>query len=185
MDRLSELAIKWKSDKWGHHNYTPYYSQLLAGREIKTILEIGIGCPTTMCHMGTGYVTGASLLMWQDYYPDAEIFGFDCNPSILINEGNIKCFDCNQGDTDSLNRALFSIGKGFDLVVDDGSHNPEHQILSANVIMPLVNDGGLYVIEDVAEPGRVISGLPKYVCEVAEFNMDLSTRDDRLIVIRK
>ena len=36
----------------------------------------------------------------------------------------------------------------FDIIIDDGSHQPAHQKTSFNTLWPNLNDGGLYIIED-------------------------------------
>lgn len=42
-----------------------------------------------------------------------------------------------------------TLGTDFDLIIDDGSHQVEHQILTANTFMPLLGPRGIYVIEDI------------------------------------
>jgi hypothetical protein len=37
---------------------------------------------------------------------------------------------------------------GWDLVIDDGSHVPRHQLISFIALYPFVRPGGIYVIED-------------------------------------
>jgi hypothetical protein len=36
---------------------------------------------------------------------------------------------------------------GFDLLVDDGSHNPKHQFAAIDYLWEAVKPGGIYVIE--------------------------------------
>ena len=69
---LSALALKYGSDKHGHHYYTQHYEKLLAPyKEVAgNMLEIGIG----------GYETaggGCSLKMWKDWFTKMEIHGID------------------------------------------------------------------------------------------------------------
>lgn len=61
---------------------------------------------------------------------------------------------CDQGDKASLDATMDTIRrkkhyKPFDIVIDDGSHQPAHQILSFETIWPMVNPSGYYVIEDM------------------------------------
>jgi hypothetical protein len=37
----------------------------------------------------------------------------------------------------------------FDIIIDDGSHMMDHQIVTLNRLFRHLNDGGIYVIEDV------------------------------------
>src|SRR5208337_5037275 len=94
---LCDIALKYHCDKHPEigHGYTPYYSELLHGRNIKRILEIGIGGIACMGYI-PDYVVGASLFMWQDYFPEAEIVGWDIDPDALINADHIKSLLCDQ-----------------------------------------------------------------------------------------
>jgi hypothetical protein len=38
---------------------------------------------------------------------------------------------------------------GWDIVIDDGSHLPRHQLVSFCALFPFVRPGGLYIIEDI------------------------------------
>jgi hypothetical protein len=40
-------------------------------------------------------------------------------------------------------------GGNFDVVIDDGSHVPEHQLISFESLWPAVKPGGLYIVEDL------------------------------------
>jgi hypothetical protein len=55
--------------------------------------------------------------------------------------------------------------EGWDIVIDDGSHIPRHQLLSFSVLFPCVRPGGMYVIEDIESsywdgPRAGIYGMP-------------------------
>lgn len=176
MTELCQLAEKWGTDKAPRingklaHGYTPYYHQLFGDRilTIRKVLEIGID-------------VGRSLFMWQEYFPVADIYGVDADPGRLITGGRIQSFLCDQGDLESLRRIKEQAGADFDLILDDGSHDPIHQILSAKVLVPLLRTGGVYIIEDVFDPQLVIPYLP-YTCEIKEFD---AVRDpwSKLVVI--
>lgn len=177
---LKPIAAKYGSDKCAWHSYGRIYDALFEGATVRKVLEIGIGYVGLL---GAAYENGASLRMWAEYFPDAEIYGLDIRADALINEGRIHSFPCDQGKIASLLAAREAIGAGFDLIVDDGSHQPEHQILSALVLWSCVAPGGRYVIEDVAVASDVAPFLP-FAHEV----MDLKTAraaDDRLIVSKR
>ena len=38
---------------------------------------------------------------------------------------------------------------GIDIVLDDGSHNMKDIIVSLESLFPMLNDGGVYMIEDL------------------------------------
>ena len=183
---LDQLAYKYKSDKTPllNHGYTNFYHKLFKDKrkKIKKVLEIGIGNIQIMKY--DGYVTGASLYMWRDYFPKAEIYACDIDKSQLFQEERIHTFECDQSQSSQLFWLIERIGGGnFDLIVDDGSHIADHQIISARALIPFVKEGGIYVIEDVSQPEKVISGLPEYKCEVIIY--DPNKPDDRLIIIQR
>lgn len=172
---LCKLALTyWGCDKIpsnGGHSYTPYYYKLFLGRTPKRILEIGID-------------DGRGLRMWREYFPSVEmIHGLDGNPNLLFSDEKISTTLCYLNDINSIKRAANFIGGDLDIIIDDGSHVTKHQIDAANIFVPRLAPGGVYIIEDVQEAGVIVASLP-YKCEVVEFNgnkRDLD--DDRLVVI--
>lgn len=183
--RLCQLAEKYRSDKVASifHDYTPFYDELLRGREVKHVLEIGIGTPAGMPHM-EGYQTGASLRMWREYFPEAEIWGIDNNPDAMISEEpRIHVFLCDQSDEFALSATAAYFTEKFDLIIDDGSHRFEDQALTANIFIPqLLSPNGVYVIEDVWSKRELYALLPFNV-EVKMFNLK-RTSDDCLFIIK-
>ena len=82
---LTELAIEFRTDKWGVHKYTPHYErhlQHLRGESF-TLLELGIG----------GYKkrrkSGASMKMWRWFFPKARIVGLDIEDKTWLTRGHI------------------------------------------------------------------------------------------------
>jgi hypothetical protein len=180
MTELCKLAVKYGSDRTPHtggHAYTPYYYELFKGLNPKRILEIGID-------------TGRGLRMWREYFPEAEIFGLDGNSSLLFTEDRIRTHYCDLGSEASILEARHVIRYGFegsgnlDIVFDDGSHVPQHQISAAKIFLPIMNSGGIYIIEDVGHPEIVVPGLLPYKCEVVTFRPDFGIGDDRLVILR-
>lgn len=150
MTELCELAIKHGTDKYPWHHYTEHYHELFKRQreQVKRVLEIGIG-DDSMKNTIPDYVPGASLRMWREYFANAEIFGLDNNPNSLVYEERIHSFQCDQGDALQLQGSASVLGGHFDLIVDDGCHVPEVQILTAKILVPLLGPRGIYVIEDV------------------------------------
>jgi len=159
MGKLQELATKYGVDKLHSHSYVPFYSELFEGRNIRKVLEIGIGFESLMTPFVPFFVPGASLKMWAEYWPEAEIYACDIRPDTLINEGRIHSTVCDQSSVASVRSMLADYGTDFDLVIDDGSHELDHQIITARIIVPVLKEGALYVIEDVRDPDAVFLGL--------------------------
>lgn len=146
-----------KSPKSNVHAYTAVYDELFRGRrDITTsVLEIGIGYRFYKGHWMKGnkqYITGASLRAWRDYFPNAHVYGCDIARHILFQDDRISTFFMDQSKQDQasvVERSVPAESRPLDIIVDDGSHIPEHQFLSAIRLFPLVRDGGIYVVEDV------------------------------------
>lgn len=174
MTDLCKLAQLYGTDKFPW--YTPFYDALLRQHNAFKILEIGIGTPSTMGHV-PDYKPGASLRMWRDYFPCAEVWGVDIDPAVMFHEERINTFCIDQADTLSL--AAISQGRQYDLIIDDGSHDPAHQILSATTLVPYLSPGGLYIIEDV----NGTLDIP-FVHQVVECHVAGSPKVGRLILIQ-
>lgn len=168
---LQDLAIKYASDKWYFHSYIPFYESLFQGRTVRRLLEIGIGYRDLMQPLlpdGVEYVHGSSLFMWRDYFPEAQIFACDIREETLINEGRIRSMVADQSSGVSMANMVFEFCAvdergmmhdrpfyGFDVIIDDGSHQTPHQLLTFDCLRPRLSEGGVYVIEDCQEPERL------------------------------
>jgi hypothetical protein len=155
---LCLLAEKYKTDKCRlyRHNYTPYYYALLSPyrQSIKDILEIGVGFPgkpgsNVMEHVANlGYKKGASLYMWREFFPNAQILGLDIHPEAMFTDDSIQTFLSNQTDEETIKRNLTR--KQFDFIIDDGSHILQDQQKSFDILFPFLRQGGIYIIEDLS-----------------------------------
>lgn len=141
---LTELAVRFGSDKWGSHWYTPHYDRYFSHLRDQPVrlLEIGIG----------GYWEpkqgGASLRMWKHYFRRGLVHGLDVYDKQGLDEPRLRTHKGDQGDAEFLNGLADEIGP-LDIVIDDGSHLNEHVLASFHALFPRVRPGGLYVIEDV------------------------------------
>lgn len=140
---LTELATEFRTDKWGVHRYTPHYERHLSHLkgERFTLLEIGVGGYTKT---GKG---GASLRMWKRFFPGAEIVGLDIEDKSFVDGPGIRTIQGDQTDAELLTRIVEEAGD-LSVVIDDGSHRPEHIRETFRVLFPLLPDGAIYAIED-------------------------------------
>jgi hypothetical protein len=153
---MNDLSLKYKLDKnreYGH-DYIPIYEKLFDNIKynVKNILEIGIGCleRDQMTHMKhLNYRTGNSLRFWRDYFINANVYGCDIIEEALFEDDRIKTFVCDQSNKKSLNELINNIGCKLDIIIDDGSHQLEHQTLSFIELEKHLTDDGIYVIENV------------------------------------
>lgn len=123
-------------DKWVH--YFPIYSKHLApfvGRPV-SVLEIGV-------------YRGGSMQMWTDFFgPQARLIGMDIDPVAKAAAGDrYEVVLGDQSDPEFLRRVAEEHGP-FDVVIDDGGHTMEQQIVSAEALFPAVAEGGVYLVED-------------------------------------
>ncbi|AKK30875.1 class I SAM-dependent methyltransferase [Mycobacterium sp. EPa45] len=142
---ITDLAVRFGSDKWGGRWYTPHYQKYFEPYRDQAVkvLEIGVG----------GYDSpdagGESLRMWKHYFRRGLIYGMDIFAKNGIVESRLDVVQGDQGDEQFLDAMATDIGP-FDIVIDDGSHMSHHIIASFNALFPHVRPGGLYVIEDLA-----------------------------------
>jgi hypothetical protein len=143
-DPLSQLGLKYGTDKADQHWYTPEYDRRFAElREAPIhLLEIGIG----------GYTDpdsgGESLRMWRDYFtnPDAVLVGLDIHAKAPIDGCEVVQGDqTSRADLDALAERFGP----FDIIIDDGSHIPNDVMQSWVVLWDHLTSPGWYVIEDL------------------------------------
>ncbi len=202
LTELCVLANKYGTDKCPQlkHNYTPFYYNLLKDRResVKKILEFGVGYvrgggpvgePTFDRKLRRFYRRGASLYMWRDFFPNAQIYGADIQPEAMFSDDRITTYLCDGRNKEQVEGLIREIGSDIDLFVDDGSHLSGNQIHLCEFAMPLLNKGVIYVIEDVAKGNeeRITSFLGEYDYEVHHLSSPGNRRswvDSILIIIR-
>ena len=96
-----------------------------------------------------GVLGGGSLFMWRDFFgPDARIIGIDLNPGAKRwEEEGFEIFIGSQSNDKFWKDTLNEIG-AVDIVLDDGGHTYEQQIVTFNNCLNYINDGGMIVVED-------------------------------------
>jgi hypothetical protein len=142
---LCELSEQYGSDKH-HHGYSPYYFERFKDRldKVTSVFELGICGP---CNWFPAKITGASLHMWRDFFPNAEIGGCDIESSFLVSDDRIWSVKADETKPEELVAAL-KIGGSYDLIIDDAIHDPMPQLVAAKAMVPFLKSGGLYAIED-------------------------------------
>lgn len=97
-----------------------------------------------------GVQNGGSAMMWRDYLgPEAKIIGVDKDPQCKALEAH--GFEIWIGDQAS--PAFWQDFKAkhpaLDVVLDDGGHTMDQQLVTFEALWPTVTDGGLYMVEDI------------------------------------
>lgn len=132
-------------DKWEH--YFPIYEKHFAkyrGKRLR-LLELGVD-------------HGGSLQMWKKYFgPGADIIGIDRNPQCVgYSEEQITVYEADQCDA-----GIVTLGP-FDIVIDDGSHDPRHQEQSFANLWHATT--GVYLIEDIHGGTPTLVNTAEAIC---------------------
>lgn len=158
---LCEIMGRHGSDKGSifieesHHNYTTAYYKLfkLHRKRVKRVFEMGIGTTNLALpsNMGVAGKPGASLHGWAEFFPHATVVGADIDPGVLFQTDRIQTVLCDQTDPARL-RALWdtdAMQEGFDVILDDGLHTFDANVLFFEHSIHKLNPGGYFVIEDI------------------------------------
>jgi hypothetical protein len=97
-----------------------------------------------------GIYSGGSLEMWRDYFgPRCQIYGIDIEPACRAYESDfVKVFIGDQGDRNFWKRFKRE-APAIDIVIDDGGHLAQQQIVTFEELLPHLQPGGVYLCEDV------------------------------------
>jgi hypothetical protein len=96
-----------------------------------------------------GVQNGGSTHMWREYFSkDARIIGMDIDPA--CREMEKDGFEIWIGDQAS--RDFWTNFKqkhsSLDIILDDGGHTMEQQLVAFQELFPILSDGGIYLCED-------------------------------------
>jgi hypothetical protein len=208
---ISQLCDKYGSDKgeitssghpyrWPSHSYADFYSGIFSHCRftIKKVFECGLGTnnPYLASSMGVNGQPGASLRVWRDYFPNAQIYGADIDKDILFQEDRIKTFYINQLDPSEIKSFWSGIQENeFDFMLDDGLHTYEAGSCLFENSINFLKDGGIYIIEDVTTADLIkykefFNKYDYYVEYIVMFrskfeNLYAPLGDNNLVVVRK
>jgi cephalosporin hydroxylase len=164
------------SMKWDHY-FKIYDTHFQSFRGASpTVLEIGVR-------------KGGSLEIWRDYFgPGCKVVGVDINPE--CREMEVDGFEIYIGDqgNPAFLTGLAERSGPFDIIIDDGSHRMDDLRTSFSTLFPLLNSGGLYLVEDThtcymeeygggfQEPGSFIENAKTIIDQMhAFYSEDRST----------
>lgn len=163
MKKLTEIANIALTDKGTvkdeAHAYTEFYNDIFeqyknTGKKIN-ILEIGVD-------------TGASLKMFNMFFDyNCEIYALDIDLSKNTYQAeNVHLYHVNQNNKQEIENFLANINNiKFDIILDDGSHQLEHQIHSLLYLYKSLSETGIYILEDLHtyKWGRIIDSPLYYL----------------------
>lgn len=168
---LSELANKFETDKgtadpttlswhtkYPKHrcmHYTKTYERYMCDYRYSPVnmLEIGV------CDNRFPF---ASVKMWMSYFQQPNFYAMDNfwghrledrqDDVETLNDMGVSFVYADQGNFDDWDSLNFILPFKFDFVVEDGSHWPNHMMISLWKSRGLVQHGGYYFIEDIQNP---------------------------------
>ena len=121
-----------------HSSYFAVYEHLLEPlRNTRvTFVEIGV-------------LDGGSLHMWREYLgPEARIIGIDINPNAKkLESAGFEIYIGSQSD-ETFWTEFKSHVNSIDVLLDDGGHTYEQQILTVESVSDVMNDSSMLIIED-------------------------------------
>jgi hypothetical protein len=147
-ERLTELANKFGSDKGKRDGEPPsqhltrHYAKLFHTMRDQPLrlLEIGLNL--------TRKGECASLKMWLEYFPRAEIYGIDIDQTDFSHE-RVTIFQGDQGSKAFWEHFLAEVKEPFDIIIDDASHLYVPQQLTLKILFDRLVPKGIYIIEDL------------------------------------
>jgi len=121
-----------------HSTYFPAYDDIFTkyiGKEI-TFVEVGV-------------FGGGSLFMWRNFFgKQARIIGVELNPEAKKWEKDgFEIFIGDQSDPDFWIDFYKQVGE-IDILLDDGGHTYVQQIVTSEIALDNIKNGGVLVIED-------------------------------------
>lgn len=151
---LCEIGRKYDTDKSSQrdnvtnirhcHPYTLFYDGLFKNKRDMpfNIAELGI-------------LDGASLCMWQEYFTNAEIYGFEYNEQLINNfkenfdNDRITLSNIDVTNKESIENIFSELNILYDIIIEDTTHQFEDQIRVIENTYQYLKPGGIMIIEDI------------------------------------
>ena len=143
----SDKANIFKLNNKSGHGFSRFYEKNFEKFKNKKINILEIGS-----------YAGGSAAAFVKYFPNVNIFCFDINISNFKYKSiNIHVFGIDINHEKKINKLLESVFlqynfKGFDLIIDDGSHNLSDILNGLKFFFKHVRSNGVYIIEDFKHP---------------------------------
>lgn len=163
MRTLDEIGVKHGTDKasiWSNDEdkvsvKTPRYLPHDLLRHYEKVFEEWRNDEFVLAEVGVN--TGASLRMWKEYFPHAQIVGIDINPNCKKHEEDRIDIFIADGESIDLYHTLDKKYGKCRIIIDDALHTWNNQRKILENLFPLVEVGGVYIVEDICESGSYVN----------------------------
>ena len=154
------------------HDYLRHYDYLFTQFRADSFSLIEFGCQR-----------GNSLRMWEQYFPNAEIYGVDLDESTKENEkGRVHVVIGDATSRETYDTLKAKTGWQAFIILDDASHAWSDQRISFELFWDMVSPGGFYVIEDL-ECGT-LGAYPAYPPKIQDTQPFSEYMHDRSKILR-
>lgn len=174
-ESVSEGPGIWK---WVHYfNVYHRHLQKFVGRDV-SVVEVGV-------------YSGGSMPMWHKYFGEGcQVHGVDIQPECKSYENeNTTIHIGDQADRQFWKQFRQTVPQ-VDVLIDDGGHTPEQQMVTLEEMLPHVRPGGVFICEDIHGLGNeftsflygLMDGLhaqnrtadrTKYICDTTSFQASI------------
>ena len=149
-DAVTEGPGVWK---WRHY-FDVYHRHLhkFVGREV-TVVEVGV-------------FGGGSLRMWRHYFcEDCSVHGVDIQEACKAYKDSHTTIHIGDQEDRVFWQQFRESTPSVDVLIDDGGHLPEQQMVTLEEMLPHLRPGGVYICEDVHRAGN---GFAAFVHSLAD-----------------
>lgn len=192
-ETLDEIMKRAGTDKHSKHAYHETYDRLFWYFRFRPIRMLEIG-----------FAKGRSAKAFAEYFPAAVIHVLDHSPSYGSYElfpedikSRVFLHKGDQGKSADIQAMLKAVADGptnrkkrgpkkFHLIIDDGCHRSQQQLVSFEELWPHVEDGGYYVIEDLhISYGDTVKGwgqsktMEYFIQKIHQINKDHADKEKR------
>jgi hypothetical protein len=168
---LSDLANKFETDKgtenslnlsWGE-NY-PYHSCMHYTKTYEKYMEIKRNDKISMLEIGVcdKRFPYASIKMWMSYFKNIDLYAVDnfwghivedkLTDIKNINNNGVNFIYADQGNFNDWDEINHCYPNKFDFIVEDGSHWPNHMMISLWKSINILKKDGYFFMEDIQNP---------------------------------
>ena len=144
VDKSSQRDNPGPNDSNHCHPYTLVYDALFKDKRHS---------PLTFCEIGIA--EGRSLLMWNEYFTHATIYGYERWPRWLtqwktnFDLPRVKVNAMNVKNENEIVIPFTEAGVQYDCILDDSTHDFYDMIRIIRCAVPFVKPGGMIIIEDI------------------------------------